>query len=180
MAISLVRLTDLRLGKRPFSKKQLDSWFQDDMASAEKSAKKNAKKYGVKWDDLNKREKAALTSQAFQLGETGQGNFENMWTALAAGDKETAALEALDSAWASQTPERAKDLYNALTPGLGFYAGEDQSMPTVDMILRCKMQQTSRIPWRICLVAGFLLRYRRLQEVHGTQATQHSWKTTYH
>ena len=112
-----------QVGERPFSKKQLDSWFQDDMASAQKSAKKNAKKYGVKWDDLNKREKAALTSQAFQLGETGQGNFENMWTALAAGDKETAALEALDSAWASQTPERAKDLYNALTPGLGFYSG---------------------------------------------------------
>lgn len=112
-----------RVGERPFSDTQLDQWFSEDQDTALAAVKRNAKKYGVDWDKLNRREQAALTSMAFQLGETGQGEFENMWTALAAGDKETAALEALDSNWGVQTPERAKDVYNALTPGLGFADG---------------------------------------------------------
>ena len=53
---------------------------------------------------------------AFQLGETGQKNFENMWTALAAGDKDTAATEALMSDWAYQTPKRAKDVRAPFSP----------------------------------------------------------------
>lgn len=112
-----------RVGETPFTREQLDQFFVEDQAEALAGAKRNAKKYGVDWDKLNRREQAALTSMAFQLGETGQGEFENMWTALAAGDKELAALEALDSNWGAQTPERAKDVYNALTPGLGFQQG---------------------------------------------------------
>lgn len=112
-----------RVGEQPFSREQLDQFFSEDMAEAEAGAKRNAKKYGVKWDDLSRRERTALTSMAFQLGETGQGNFENMWTKLAAGDKEGAALEALDSNWAQQTPERAKDVYSAFQPNLGFNTG---------------------------------------------------------
>ena len=124
-----------RVGEQPFSEDQLSAFFQEDMATAEAGAKRNAEKYGVKWDDLSRREKIALTSQAFQLGETGQGKFENMWTKLAAGDKEGAALEALDSRWAEQTPERAKDLYSAFQPNLGFnnggpvYAWQGMGMP---------------------------------------------------
>ena len=112
-----------REGERPFSEEQLDDWFREDQAAAKSAAQRNAKHYGVDWDKLNKREKTALESMAFQLGETGQKGFEKMWKALAAGDKETAALEALDSDWASQTPERAKDVYSAFTPGLGFERG---------------------------------------------------------
>ena len=84
-----------RVGETPFSDEQLSQFFSEDMATAEAGAKRNAEKYGVKWDDLSRREKIALTSQAFQLGETGQGEFEQMWTKLAAGDKEGAALEAI-------------------------------------------------------------------------------------
>ena len=112
-----------REGETPFTDQQLDQFFYEDQETAEAAAKRNAKKYGVKWDDLNRREQTALTSMAFQLGETGQGKFENMWTKLAAGDKQGAALEALDSAWAGQTPQRAKDVHDAFTPGLGFNAG---------------------------------------------------------
>ena len=112
-----------REGERPFSEEQLGDWFRADQAKAASAAQRNAKHYGVDWDKLNKREKTALESMAFQLGETGQKDFEKMWKALAAGDKETAALEALDSNWASQTPERAKDVYSALTPNLGFEKG---------------------------------------------------------
>lgn len=112
-----------REGERPFSDEQLSKFFQEDITTAKAGAKRNAEKYGVDWDKLNRREKTALTSMAFQLGETGQYEFENMWKALAAGDKETAALEALDSDWGYQTPERAKDVYSALTPGLGFKTG---------------------------------------------------------
>ena len=112
-----------REGERPFSEEKLDDWFREDQAKAAAAAQRNAKHYGVDWDKLNKREKTALESMAFQLGETGQKGFEKMWKALAAGDKETASLEALDSDWASQTPERAKDVYSAFTPGLGFEKG---------------------------------------------------------
>ena len=112
-----------RIGETPFTTDQLNSMFYEDMESAEAAAKRNAKSYGVKWDDLGRREKTALTSMAFQLGEEGQKGFENMWTKLAAGDKEGAALEALDSDWATQTPQRAKDVYDSLTPNLGFNAG---------------------------------------------------------
>ena len=112
-----------RVGETPFSEEELDKFFEEDIATAQAAAQRNAEKYGVNWDDLSRREQTALASQAFQLGETGQGKFEKMWTKLAAGDKEGAALEALDSRWAEQTPTRAKDLYSAFQPGLGFQQG---------------------------------------------------------
>ena len=112
-----------RVGETPFSEEELDKFFEEDIATAQAAAQRNAEKYGVNWDDLSRREQTALASQAFQLGEAGQGKFEKMWTKLAAGDKEGAALEALDSRWAEQTPTRAKDLYSAFQPGLGFQQG---------------------------------------------------------
>ena len=51
--------------------------------------------------------KRALLNMAYQLGVNGLLSFEKMLAALAAGDRNTAADEALDSDWAKQTPERA-------------------------------------------------------------------------
>jgi len=50
----------------------------------------------------------ALVNMAYQLGMSGLLGFRKMLAALEAGDRETAAREALASRWANQTPERAK------------------------------------------------------------------------
>ena len=111
-----------REGETPFSKQQLDEFFSEDMEVAREDAKANAKHYGVNFDELPRKVKTALTSQAFQLGQSGQRDFENMWKAIADNDYEKAAAEAIDSKWFEQTPKRARDLENALL-GKGFWKG---------------------------------------------------------
>lgn len=49
-----------------------------------------------------------MANMAYQLGVSGVLRFRKMLEALRAGDREKAAEEALDSAWATQTPERAQ------------------------------------------------------------------------
>lgn len=54
--------------------------------------------------------KDALINMCFNLGITRLLGFKRMIAALAINDYRTAALEALDSRWAKQVPERAKDV----------------------------------------------------------------------
>ena len=56
----------------------------------------------------------AVANMAYQLGVNGVGNFTKMLNALESGDRETAAIEALDSKWAIQTPERAERVANMI------------------------------------------------------------------
>ena len=46
----------------------------------------------------------------FKLGKTGVSKFPNMWKALAELNYVGASYEMLDSRWAKQTPNRAKDM----------------------------------------------------------------------
>jgi GH24 family phage-related lysozyme (muramidase) len=72
----------------------------------------------AKWHDLLKRlpwlanqpedVQRALAHMAFQLGVEGTLGFSLMLAALERGDRETAAINALDSAWSRQTPARAQ------------------------------------------------------------------------
>lgn len=50
----------------------------------------------------------ALVNQAYQLGVSGLLNFRRMLAALERGDRAEAKRQALDSRWASQTPNRAR------------------------------------------------------------------------
>lgn len=50
----------------------------------------------------------AIANMAFQMGLGGVLKFKNMLAAIQARDYATARREALDSAWAKQTPQRAK------------------------------------------------------------------------
>lgn len=50
----------------------------------------------------------ALVNMGYQLGVSGLLGFSKMLAALEAGDRGTAAREALDSRWAAQTPQRAQ------------------------------------------------------------------------
>lgn len=51
-----------------------------------------------------------LIEMVFQMGWTGCHNFKNMWAAMELEDWTVAADEMLDSRWAKQTPNRAKEL----------------------------------------------------------------------
>ena len=51
-----------------------------------------------------------LYEMAYQLGVPGLLRFKKMWKALTFSNYEMAAVEMLDSKWATQTPERAKRL----------------------------------------------------------------------
>ena len=54
--------------------------------------------------------KRALVNMAFQLGVGGLLGFKRMWSALERNDYAQAAEEALDSRWAEQAPNRAKEV----------------------------------------------------------------------
>ena len=60
--------------------------------------------------DLKDQAKEIIVEMVFQLGKTGVSKFRNMWKALKVPDYPTAAKEMLDSRWAKQTPNRAKEM----------------------------------------------------------------------
>lgn len=62
-----------------------------------------------------------LQSMCYQLGEAGLDGFKKMWAAIEKGDWEEAAKEALDSKWATQTPERARRHAEVLRTGMFSY-----------------------------------------------------------
>jgi lysozyme len=55
-------------------------------------------------------QKRALVNMCFQLGIHGLLGFRRMLSALKDGDYTRASIEALDSTWAKQTPNRAKEV----------------------------------------------------------------------
>ena len=58
--------------------------------------------------------KIIIIEMVFQLGKTGVSKFRNMWKALQKNPPQysVAASEMLDSRWAKQTPNRAKEMSN--------------------------------------------------------------------
>ena len=55
-----------------------------------------------------------LAEMAYQLGVTGLLKFRKTWLYLEEGENESASVEMLDSLWAKQTPNRAKELSERL------------------------------------------------------------------
>ena len=116
------------LGKRTIGYGHLcvEDWWEDDkeytQAELERifdkdfdKAKEGASKL-YEGCEINDTAKGVIIEMVFQLGTTGVSKFKNMWKAL----KETppnysvAKIEMLDSRWAKQTPNRAKELSNIL------------------------------------------------------------------
>lgn len=56
---------------------------------------------------LDEPRQVVIMSMAYQIGISGLMNFNNMWDALEASQYDVAGMEALDSKWAAQTPNRA-------------------------------------------------------------------------
>ena len=62
------------------------------------------------YNRLPKEKADIIAEMAYQMGIGGVLNFHNMWKALDNSDYEKASAEMLDSKWANQTPQRAKEL----------------------------------------------------------------------
>ena len=66
------------------------------------------------YGSLPQEAKGVLVEMCYQLGVYGVSKFKKALAAMQRGDWEVAADEMLDSKWAKQTPNRAKDLSNII------------------------------------------------------------------
>lgn len=85
-------------------------------ADIEKAAAAAAKHIN-NFSELSENRQAALVNMAFNLGERGLSLFLKMIDAIQAGDFELAAQEMLESRWANQVGNRAKDLAMLMRTG---------------------------------------------------------------
>lgn len=105
LTIGIGRLIDARRGGG-LSNDEIDNLFTNDLNRTKHQLRRN-----LPWfDDAPDNVKQALCNMAFQLGVRGLLGFRRMLAAVAARDYETAHREALDSKWAEQTPERAREV----------------------------------------------------------------------
>ena len=93
---------------KEYSEKYLMKVLKDDL----KNAIEGAERLCSDCPDLDDLAKEIIVEMVFQLGETGVSKFRNMWKALKKNppDYDVAATEMLDSRWASQTPNSAKEM----------------------------------------------------------------------
>ena len=66
------------------------------------------------FDSLPSECKSVLMEMCYQLGVRGVSKFKKALKAMESGDWEKAADEMLDSKWAKQTPNRAKEMSNII------------------------------------------------------------------
>ena len=69
------------------------------------------------WRKLDEERQYVLIDMCFQLGINGLLKFKNMLAAMDAGDFEKASIECLNSAYARQTPARAKRIARLIKTG---------------------------------------------------------------
>jgi|TARA_R100000081_G_C4718293_1_gene116611 lysozyme len=82
--------------------------LQKDLQEAIRGAKELMDEHGCA--DIDERAEEIIIEMVFQLGRTGVKKFRNMWKALSEHNYVGASFEMLDSKWAKQTPNRAKDM----------------------------------------------------------------------
>ena len=96
---------------KEYTQAELERIFDKDFDKAKEGASKL-----YEGCEISDTAKGVIIEMVFQLGTTGVSKFKNMWKAL----KETppnysvAKIEMLDSRWAKQTPNRAKELSNII------------------------------------------------------------------
>lgn len=91
------------------SEEEAEVLLQNDLRRAVETAARCAAEHGVLFETLPEDAKVVLTDMAFNLGFRLSG-FRRMFAALKRGDYEEAAREMLDSLWARQVGERAREL----------------------------------------------------------------------
>ena len=91
-----------------YSEEMLMKVLKDDLKNAIRGAEELCSDCPV----LDDQAKEIIVEMVFQLGKTGVSKFRNMWKALGQDPPQydVAATEMLDSRWAKQTPNRAKEM----------------------------------------------------------------------
>ena len=82
--------------------------LQKDLQEAIRGARELMDKQDC--SDVDERAEEIIIEMVFQLGMTGVSKFKNMWKALSEHNYTGASYEMLDSKWAKQTPNRAKNM----------------------------------------------------------------------
>ena len=93
---------------KEYEEKFLMTILEHDLQSAIKGAKELMSENGC--NDIDEIAEELIIEMVFQLGKTGVSKFRNMWKHLSALEYSSAASEMLDSRWAKQTPNRAKNM----------------------------------------------------------------------
>ena len=91
----------------PTTKEGWDKIFEQDFNKAWDSMERLCEENNL---DIPLKAQGILCEMIFQMGATGVSKFRNMILALQSHSYMDAASEMLDSKWAKQTPNRAKDL----------------------------------------------------------------------
>ena len=103
--IGIGRLIDQRRGGG-LSDDEVDYLFSNDVARVEHELRRRLHWFAETPDVI----KMALCNMAFQLGVAGLMRFRRMLAAMKHRDWTAASIEALDSNWAKQTPNRAAEI----------------------------------------------------------------------
>ena len=93
---------------KEYSEKFLLEILEKDLSEAIKGANDLMAEHDCM--DINEKAHEILIEMVFQLGKNGVSKFKNMWKALSELNYVGASYEMLDSRWAKQTPNRAKDM----------------------------------------------------------------------
>jgi len=93
---------------KEYSEEMLMNILKDDLKNAIEGSEELCSDCPV----LDDQAKEIIVEMVFQLGKTGVSKFRNMWKALKQSPPQydVAATEMLDSRWAKQTPNRAKEM----------------------------------------------------------------------
>ena len=102
------------LSDRGLSEDEIDLLLANDIAIAGEAC---ADIFGPGFAGMAPPRRQALISMAFNLGGPRLAAFRRMRAAIAAGDWDEAAAEALDSRWAAQTGSRADEIAALLRKG---------------------------------------------------------------
>lgn len=94
------------LMSRPLSEAAINQILADDI----RVTKDDLDRKFPKWCQLGHNRQMVLASMMFQLGEPKFSKFVLFWRAVGRDDWDEAQVQMLDSKWARQTPERAKEL----------------------------------------------------------------------
>jgi len=97
----------------PFSQDELDLMFKNDLRRARDGAETF-----IVYDQLNELRKGVLIEMVFQMGVAGVAKFKRFLAFALQEDWTRAAEEMLDSKWARQTPERARELARLFLRGV--------------------------------------------------------------
>ena len=95
---------------RAYPKEELEALFEKDFEKGWKFMERFCEVNNL--HSISDTAKEILCEMIFQMGFTGVSKFKNMIKALQNRDYKQASIEMLDSRWAKQTPNRAKELSN--------------------------------------------------------------------